>query len=113
MSYKALGDGEHKSAEDHLVLLKPSEKGWVSHGCRGICSGVGVKNGLWRWKNSAFNKAICILAFEIGHHLPLPCEVVVTGELGSDAVWKIVEEGCGGELGGGRGGCNRRSIGGC
>ena len=36
---------------------------------------------------------IYILGFEIGNHLPLPSDVVVTSQLGSDRVIQIVEEG--------------------
>lgn len=47
---------------------------------------------MWWRKDCTINKAICILAFQICHHLPLPCKVVVTGELGSDTVGLLNRE---------------------
>jgi hypothetical protein len=55
--------------------------------------GVGLGMVCGGWKDSAFNKPICILAFEIGDHLPLPCEIIVTHELSSNTVRKVIEEG--------------------
>jgi hypothetical protein len=52
-----------------------------------------IGNCLWWGKDSASNKAIYILDFEIGDQLPLPSDVVVTTQFGGDTVIQIVEVG--------------------
>jgi len=109
---KTLGDGRHKSAEDHLVLLEPCEIGWVGYGGRGIFRGSGAGDCLWWWKDSAFNKIECILAFEVGDHLPLPGEIIVMCKLSYDIVREVIQKGGWRDREGGGWGYSKRGIGG-
>jgi hypothetical protein len=95
-----------------LVLSKPGKEGMVGNGGRRICWWGGVGNGLWGWKDCAFNKPICILAFEVGDHLPLPGEIIVMCKLSYDIVREVIQKGGWRDREGGGWGYSKRGIGG-
>jgi hypothetical protein len=75
------------------VVLQPGKEGWIGNGGRRVGCGGRIRNSLWAWVDSAFNKTIGILAFKVGNHLPLPSEVIVSSKLGCYSMREVIEEG--------------------